>query len=49
MSTHWGGLLCYYPIGKKTTLFILATISLSPQVRSAIIVGNTVHLIADGM
>ena len=28
---------------------ILAIISLSPHVRSAIIVGNTVHLIAEGM
>ncbi len=27
--------------------FVLATISLSPHVRSAIIVGNSVHLIAD--
>jgi hypothetical protein len=33
----------------RSEFFVLATISLSPHVRSAIIVGNSVHLIADGM
>ncbi len=37
--------MTYLTIGS----FVLATISLSPHVRSAIIIGNTVHLIADGM
>lgn len=36
------------PVELPVESFILATISLSPHVRSAIIIGNAVHLIAEG-